>query len=130
MEKLKFCIFCGGPPNDKTKEHVLPQWLIELTGPRKRVVNFGVNLLTGQQPRFDWTSFVFPACDACNQRYARLEVTAKKIVEKLLEGIPVSGNEYIEFLDWLDKVRIGLWLGYYYLHKNPTGISPNFHIES
>jgi hypothetical protein len=32
------------------------------------------------------------------------------------------------FLDWLDKVRIGLWLGYFYLEKNFVGIEPRFHI--
>jgi len=31
-------------------------------------------------------------------------------------------------LDWLDKVRIGLWLGYHALHKEI--FEPNFHIDS
>jgi len=130
MERRRFCIFCGKPPDEKTKEHILPQWLIALTGPPKRVVNFGVNPLSGKQPRFDWSSFTFPACAVCNQRYSGLESSAKNIVEHLLEGTPVTGYDYIQLFDWLDKVRIGLWLGYFYLHQNPVRIQPSFHIIS
>jgi hypothetical protein len=32
-------------------------------------------------------------------------------------------------LDWFDKVRVGLWLGFQYLDKNPAGITPKFYIE-
>jgi len=130
VKQERFCIFCGAPPDEKTKEHVLPQWLIELTGHPKRVVNFGFDLLRGKYPRFDWASFVFPACDTCNGRYSKLEGRMKIIVEHLLTATPVTGYDYIDLLDWLDKVRIGLWLGYFYLHRNPVGISPNFHIST
>lgn len=130
MERYRFCIFCGELPDKKTKEHVLPQWLIELTGSPKRVVNFGVNPFNGSQPRFDWSSFVFPACSSCNQQYSNLESNIKKIIESILEGYTASAYDYIQLFDWLDKVRIGLWLGYFYLHKNPIRISPTFHINS
>jgi hypothetical protein len=26
------CVFCGERPQSKTKEHVIPKWLIEMTG--------------------------------------------------------------------------------------------------
>ncbi len=126
----KFCIFCGKKPENKNKEHVLPQWLIELTGDPKRVVNFGVNPITRVVPRFDWSSFVFPSCKRCNDRYSSLEQEVKGLVSKLVAREPIRANEYVPVFDWLDKVRIGLWLGYSYLHKNPTGISPTFHIDS
>jgi hypothetical protein len=130
MNLPRFCVFCGQPPSDKNREHVLPQWLIELTGPPKRVVNFGVNPLTRKQPRFDWGSFVFPACSSCNERFSHLEGAVKPIVARLMERTPITGYEFIKLLDWLDKVRIGLWLGYLYLHKNAMTISPRFQIES
>ena len=126
----KFCIFCGGKPKNKTNEHVLPKWLIAMTGDPKRVVNFGVDPKTGKAPRFDWSSFVFPSCSACNERYSALEGETKEIVKKLVIREAVKANDYVTLLDWLDKVRIGLWLGYSYLHKNPTGISPTFHIDT
>ena len=126
----RFCIFCGEDPVDKTDEHVLPQWLIRLTGKPNRVVNFGVNPLSGQQPRFDWSNFVFPACERCNGNFSGLERAAKPIVEKLIAREAATASEYVLLLDWLDKVRIGLWLGYSYLHRNPAGISPTFHINA
>ena len=126
----KFCIFCGKKPKNKNKEHVLPQWLIELTGDPKRVVNFGPNPTTSDIPRFDWSSFVFPSCQRCNDRYSSLEHEVKGLIIKLVAREPIRAAEYIPVLDWLDKVRVGLWLGYSYLHKNPMGISPNFHIDS
>jgi hypothetical protein len=108
----------------------LPVWLIELTGSPKRVVNFGANPLTGNQPRFDWSSFAFPACSSCNEKYSDCEAAAKTVVERLLKRTSITGYEFIKLLDWLDKVRIGLWLGYLYLHGNSADISPHFHIES
>ena len=39
MEKR--CIFCGKVPETKTKEHVIPQWLINMTGDPKRNLHLG-----------------------------------------------------------------------------------------
>jgi hypothetical protein len=36
LQEWKRCIFCGNPPSAKNKEHVVPKWLIELTGDPKR----------------------------------------------------------------------------------------------
>jgi hypothetical protein len=130
LDLPRFCVSCGQPPTEKNREHVLPQWLIELTGHPKRVVNFGANPITGKQPRFDWSSFAFPACYSCNERYSHLESAAKPILICLLDRSPLTGYEVLQLLDWLDKIRIGLWLGYLYLHKNPGDIYPRFHIES
>lgn len=126
----KFCIFCGNIPEQKNKEHVLPQWLIKLTGDPKRTVDFGRNPITGKVPRFDWSSFTFPACTKCNEKFSVLEGKVKPIVQSLIARQPISSIEYVDLLDWLDKVRIGLWLGYSYLHKNPAQITPRFHINS
>jgi hypothetical protein len=54
----------------------------------------------------------------------------RPFVERLLNRNPITGSEFIILLDWLDKVRIGLWLGYLYLHGNSADISPRFHIDS
>ncbi|RUR15186.1 hypothetical protein ELY21_14960 [Legionella sp. km535] len=126
----KFCIFCGENPRNKTSEHVLPRWLISLTGNPNRVVNFGQNPLTLKTPRFDWSNFKFPSCDKCNNNSATLEGDAHKITNKILLRQPISIREFDIFLDWLDKVRIGLWLAYQYLHKNPLQIFPKFYINN
>jgi hypothetical protein len=129
----KFCIFCGGTPKDKTKEHVIPQWLIKMTGNPKRKARFGIskNLERKQAERqYAFDAFTFPACDLCNQNYAKLEGLAKNIVEKLLKGKELSTSEISILMDWFDKVRIGLWLGMLLLDKNHARVDPNFHINS
>ena len=128
----KFCVFCGESPEDKNREHVLPTWLIEMTGDPKRMATFGVDPY--KRPlasrEFAFNSLVFPACAGCNSRFGKLEATVKPIVARLLANGSVSSAELIQLLDWLDKVRVGLWLGYLYLDKNPLGITPTFHIDS
>ena len=126
----KFCIFCGLRPVEKTKEHVLPRWLIEMTGDPRRVVSFGCRIRTGEEITFSWSRFTFPACKDCNESHSGDEARAQKIVSQLLNKSPISCADYLHLLDWLDKVRIGLWLGYYFLHNNILGISPKFHINS
>lgn len=43
MGKEKFCVFCGKKPKNKTKEHILPKWLIKLTGKPNRQINVGLD---------------------------------------------------------------------------------------
>lgn len=129
----KFCVFCGKPPTDKNKEHVVPRWLIGLTGDHKRniFVGFKKDLKNGFEDRtFAFDQLVFPACEACNSKYSALEISAKSIVEKLLAEEALTGTEISKLLDWLDKVRIGLWLGFNQLDKNYADVDPHFHIDS
>lgn len=130
MEKV--CIFCGGQLQSKNLEHVLPRWLIELTGNPKRTAVFRCKDLEKAQfveRRFAFDAFKFPSCKECNQRFANLEADTKVIVQKMMLGDSLSELELSILLDWFDKVRIGLWLGFLYLDKNPLGISPLFHIQ-
>lgn len=129
MSISKFCVFCGGVPESKNKEHVLPQWLLSLTGDPNRVVNFGVDYRSGKVVRFAWKSLVMPACEVCNTEFASLEGSVKPVIEKLLNRDGVSAPEYSIVLDWLDKVRVGLWLNYHILQGNPMGVQPSFYIK-
>lgn len=128
----KFCIFCGEKPSDKTKEHVIPQWLIELTGDPKRLINVGNdwNSPEYKNRQFPFKHFQFPACNDCNTKYSHLESKTKPIVLKLLEGNSITIDETDVLLDWMDKVRIGLWLGYYLLDKNKFDINPHMAIDT
>jgi hypothetical protein len=130
MSPNRLCVFCGKRPEKKSREHVLPQWLIELTGNPKRRVNIGTNFKTGEQIYFDWTSFCVPACESCNNEYSDLEEKAKSHVLKLLDRSPLTSIEYFDFMDWMDKVRIGVWIAYHLIQKNPTNIEPAFHINT
>ena len=75
-------------------------------------------------------SFTFPACAACNQEYGLLEKTAKGAFKKLLNAESLSKLDFCVLLDWFDKIRIGLWLGYFFLDKNPGNIKPKYFIKS
>lgn len=127
MEKR--CIFCGNIVQDKTKEHVIPKWLIEMTGNPKRKFTLGpFFLLNHKYMQFSADSFQFPACDKCNSNYSQLEGKAKAIINAITEGnVDVSNISIL--LDWFDKVRIGLWLGYRYLDKDFWKVHPNFYIS-
>ncbi|MGO2707347.1 MAG: hypothetical protein ACTJE5_25240, partial [Pseudomonas helleri] len=59
-----------------------------------------------------------------------LEGEVRPIIEALLERDYLSVANYCTLLDWLDKVRVGLWLNYHLLMGNPTGITPSFYINS
>lgn len=121
----KVCVFCGDKPEVKTVEHVIPKWLIELTGNPKRKARFGYQ----KERTFSFNSFKFPSCASCNQKYSELETTTKLIIEKMLDRDYLSAKDFDTLLDWLDKVRIGLWLGFQYLDKNSAGIAPKYYIE-
>ncbi|MBC3878851.1 hypothetical protein H8K38_13640 [Undibacterium sp. FT79W] len=129
MIRHKFCVFCGRVPGSKNKEHVLPQWLLELTGNPRRVVTLGYNYETSEQVSFAWQSLVVPACQKCNSEFAKLEDQVKPIVKALLNRECMPASSYLVLLDWLDKVRVGLWLTYHLIQGNPTQILPSFYIK-
>ena len=128
----KFCIFCGERPIAKNKEHVLPQWLIGMTGDPKRSIKLHFPYKgKGNSARIiAFDALHFPACSECNNSFSESENRAKNIVEKLLQHAPLSATDFDALLRWLDKVRIGLWLGFLYLERNPFSVSPTFHIAN
>lgn len=128
MERL--CVFCGKNPKSKNKEHIIPQWLIAHTGLQTRIGQFGHNIHTGKPRLFDYSSFVFPSCKKCNSIFSDLENTVKPVIISLLNSEPLSKYDMHYLLDWFDKIRIGLWLSFYFLDKNIGGIRPQFHIAS
>jgi len=117
----------------KTKEHVIPQWLMEMTGDPKRAITLGLNWRQEGMGfhTFAFDQFTAPACYNCNQDFSRLEENAKRLVARVCDGdVQLSAEEWVVLLDWLDKVRIGTWLAMLYLNANPMGIRPRFHISS
>lgn len=128
-ERLRrICIFCGAPPEAKNREHPLPQWLLALTGDPSRVVTHGVDWKSQKPIRYAFDSFVFPACAGCNERWSGIENSAKAVVRALSRKESLLPVDYVLLLDWLDKVRIGLWLGHRYLQQTP--ITPQFTIDT
>src|SRR5690242_13676760 len=97
----KFCVFCGKRPESKTKEHVIPLWLIEKTGDPKRKARFGVDFQkdTPAFREFSFDSLTFPACSDCNSKFSLLESNAKDVVTRLLDREPLSEIDLSFLLD-------------------------------
>lgn len=136
LSRPRVCIFCGRPPADKTREHVIPQWLIELTGDPNRKIILGPfvsqSLIRGRSDpfkSFSFNSFAFPSCGSCNSRFAALEGRARPLISALLAAEPLGSSAFDTILDWFDKVRVGLWLAFhYFLDRNFWGVQPHFFI--
>ena len=124
----KFCVFCGKPPVDKNREHIIPQWLIKYAGrgnsPAVQVLEDG-KLKT----RISYMHFTMPACEACNSKFAELEAKVKPILLNVLAEKPVSARDISLLLDWLDKVRLGLRLSWFYLQKGGRQERPHTFIS-
>ena len=129
MVDIKFCVFCGAVPENKNKEHILPQWLLRLTGDPKRTVSMLYDYRKGREVRFSWSSLVTPACESCNSEFAGMEAAVKPVIEGLLKRESLKADDYLLLLDWLDKVRVGLWLNYHMLQGNLLDIKPSFYIR-
>lgn len=131
LNNSRLCVFCGQGATEKTREHVVPFWLLEMTGDPKRVVTFGQDFKRGKQPiRYAWSSFVAPACAHCNNKFSDLEGRVKTSIEILQRREALSVAAYIELLDWLDKVRIGVWLTRHMIENHPVEITPHFYISA
>lgn len=127
----RLCVFCGKAPDSKTREHVVPYWLLEATGDPKRVIPLGQNYAKSKETiKYAWSAFVAPACESCNNAFAELEGRVKQIVEALMRREAITVAAYLDLLDWLDKVRIGVWLTRHMIENHPIEITPNFHISS
>jgi len=130
QNEMQFCVFCGNVPTDNNPEHVLPTWLLKLTGDPKRTASFGWDYQQDKKRKFAFSSFVFPACKSCNEEYSQLETAAGPILTELCNDSTITVMEADIILDWFDKVRIGLWLGFHILDRNIFGLDPMFHIEN
>lgn len=86
------------------------------------------NPQTGEPIKFSWSALVMPACEACNGEYSVLEATVKPIVQSLLHRKPITSSQTFVLLDWLDKVRICLWLNQLVMQKSVETIDPHLHV--
>lgn len=125
----KYCIFCGKKPVSKTREHVIPHWLIKYTGDPNRIVPMSFDWITGKLREFSFKELKFPACDSCNSKFSKLETQAKAVIISLLDEQSLSSDSFSILLSWFDKVRVGLWLGFSLFNKNRFGIVPHYYIE-
>lgn len=126
----KFCVFCGKYPISKNREHVIPQWLIKYTGDPNRKAAFGLDWRRQKVREFAFSEFTFPACTICNDKFGELEKIATEVMMSMLNEESLPSEAFSIFLTWLDKVRVGLWLGLLCLDKNIFGVQPHFYVKS
>ena len=122
----KFCIFCGNKPENKNKEHIIPQWLSKHTNRFHKVCEFGESVTTAKIP---FSALTFPACTKCNDAFGKLEAAVKPILLDLMDSKPLDATQISLLLDWFDKIRVGLWLSELTLSKKVDKIDPKFHIN-
>jgi hypothetical protein len=102
--------------------------LIKLTGDEDRIAAFPTLGNGARKHAFD--QFTFPACQDCNAQFSTLEECAKDIVVRMLNRAPLSSRDILKLMDWIDKVRTSVWLGYLALEGHKYGIDPHFHTAS
>ncbi len=123
----KKCVFCGQTPKNKNREHVIPQWLIRLTGREKE---YCAECPGAPEKNIPFMRFTVPACTDCNSRYSDWEAQVKSVIEKILADAPITAAEMDLLLDWFDKVRVGLWYAFYYLNPSLYDFEPNICVDN
>lgn len=123
------CVFCGDRPSNKNKEHILPKWLIEITGDPTRQANVCWDWEKQESKVFAFSALVAPACTQCNTSWADREGKTKALLKRVLANQSILVADLILLLDWLDKVRVGYWLLVNRLSKSPWNVSPKFSID-
>jgi hypothetical protein len=124
------CVFCGMAvgKSSRSREHIIPMWLLRATGDPNRQIKIDSDPVSGDDVLRPASTFHFPACQHCNEKYGKtLEKHAKKAIETLFAGKSLQVSQCYWLLDWLDKVRVGLWLGFNMLHKE--AFAPKFRID-
>jgi len=122
------CVFCGSlfKGQKRNFEHVIPEWLVSAADLRRRKmeVHVGKKLVTVAMNRLGSAS-----CAVCNQTSSALEGAAKTVFSKIHSNQALSQDDAVTLLDWLDKVRVGLWLWLLQINAAHHAIEPKFRIS-
>jgi len=107
--RIKCCIFCGGAFTGQKRnfEHIIPAWLVEEADLRRRDMPVR---LPGISREIPMSRIGLKVCKACNDVDSDLEARAKDAYQAINAGQDLTDSHLQALLDWLDKVRVGLWL--------------------
>lgn len=102
-----------------------------MTGDLNREIFVGLNWEDSSLSKrvFRFSSFSFPSCKACNDKFGAIERKAKLILLDVMDDKVITQEEGDVLLDWFDKVRTGLWLSSLILNKNHNGVKPHYYIS-
>lgn len=123
------CIFCGVEFRGQKKnfEHVISRWLVEHADLAKRTMPVA---LQGRQFDAAMNRIGAHSCAKCNDESSGLESAAKHAYGKILNGDDLFEWDIQVLLDWLDKVRTGLWLWLVAVGRDEFKFRPKFTINS
>jgi hypothetical protein len=105
---------------------VIPRWLVREADLSRRTapVDFPTKKFSAAMSRIGGR-----ACETCNDASSHLEDEARVAYVKLRDGDALSPADGRSLLDWLDKVRVGLWLWSVDVGKDDYGVVPKFRIN-
>ena len=122
------CLFCGEPFTGQGHnfEHVIPKWLVREADLSKRTapVDFPTRKFSAAMSRLGGR-----ACETCNAASSDLEGRAGIAYAKVRDGEDLSLSDGRALLDWLDKLRVGMWLWTVEVGKEDYGVNPKFRIN-
>ena len=105
----KKCLFCGEAFTGQKKnfEHIIPKWLVAEADLQSRATSvfFPSKRFAAAMSRIG-----LRACETCNSAASSLEAKAQAAYLKIKNGIALDDADGLAVLDWLDKLRVGLWL--------------------
>lgn len=120
------CIFCGQKPQSKSREHFIARWLSRFAGNDELAAD--IIDADGSIVSRRWSSLILPACTECNARYGEFEEFSKPALERLSQGYLRSKDAQV-LLDYMDKLRVSIWLWRLYWSKKYHSISPNYYVD-
>lgn len=129
LKRPKRCVFCGDTFSGQKRnfEHIIPQWLVQEADLRQRDMQVE---LPGVSRKVAMNRIGLKVCKTCNDEDGVLEAQARGAFAKIKDGENLHHDQIIILLDWLDKVRIGMWLWFYeQIDQKFTTIEPKFRIN-
>ncbi|MET4425765.1 hypothetical protein [Bradyrhizobium sp. RT3a] len=122
------CMFCGLPFTGQKHnfEHVISDWLV-----KEADLKWRTSAVDLPSKKFDaaMNRIGGRVCEACNSTSSDLEGRARTAYAKLRDGEQLLEADGEALLDWLDKVRVGMWLWTVDVSKNDYGVDPKFRIN-
>ena len=132
MSPKQLCVFCGNEPQSKPKTRTSE---MAIKADRNFKSNCSFRQSWSQTGAMKQLSFRLSPLHFQHATHATLSSRPsshrlKVVISDMLNLHEISSAQLIILLNWLDKIRVGLWLGTRSLNGNHWGVTPKFSIKS